>query len=290
MKVAVIGTCQVRTIAACMRILMPGSEIEDVWVAPSRAEQQARVWKTINEYDAVVMQPVASPLTVAELNQQAKLLLWIPPVAFNGSQPDDVIIASLVGALGANHSAIAVSSFLLGLPEERCRKLFNAFIYASLGYFERFEIEKQRLLAQARKWDIVLDDHFGRWTPDFMYDIYHPRLAPLASIAEVLAIRLTGRAAPEDGWWTSVESDFGEKTFHIWPVYPEIAERLGAPAQEIRFSVSTASEPGIDLAQFIERSYAVYRKADKKVLQNVVAREMAIMAELLGLALPAEAA
>lgn len=281
MKIVVTGSCQVRTIAECLRVLMPHDEIDDVWVQSNNSARQEAVRDSIEDFDVVISHDLKSgPLESSLIKKRAKKFIYIPPFAFNGAQPDNIVIGSLVGAFGLNHSAIVITCFLLGLSERRCEKLFNAFVYASFGYFERFELDKRRLLDWARNWKVPLDDHFDKWPVPFMFDIFHPHLDPLASIAEVLLRQLTEQRPPA-GWTSKVTPKFDEKSFLIWPVYPEIALRLGVEPKPIAFSQRHPKGRPLELSEFIKRSYSYYREANESILSKAVARELPIMRRLL---------
>ena len=285
MKIAVIGNCQVQTIGACLRVLLPDAEVHDLWTSPQRQEASEAMLAGIEAYDVVCMHPMHSgtfgPFVHDVLRSKVDRLLFIPPLAFDGFQPDDIVIAAARGPFGNHHSAIIVSSFLNGLTVDRCAKLFNGFIYASLGYFERFEQSKQVLLQRTDKYELPLHDHWACWDAPFMYDVQHPKLQPLASLAEVLASRINGGKDVRATWLaTEVPTDFGKKNFFRWPVYPEIARHLRVPPDDMVFRYPHAS-PGIDLCQFTHRSYQAYANLERAVLEAAVPIEYPILQELV---------
>lgn len=281
MKIAVIGNCQVRTIGACLRVLLPNAEVHDLWLVPQQQEAVEVIRDSIESFDVVCMHRADSgPFAYDIIRGQVDRVLLMPALVFNGFHPDDIVIAAAVGPLGHNHSAIVVSSYLLGLSVERCTKLFNAFIYASLGYFERFGQAKQFLLRSAAAYELPLDEHFPCWDTPFMYDVNHPKLGPLASLAEVLASRITGRHMRAAWAATGVPATFEEKPFVSWPVYPEIARQFRIAPDDMRFRYPHTS-PGLDVRQFIQRSYDVYANIERAILETAAQVEHPILQELV---------
>ena len=124
------------------------------------------------------------------------------------------------GPLGSYHSALATAAWFEGLPESRAAGLFNAYAYAKLGYFDAFEAGASYLKSAA-----MVDYDLTGWTRRdrvFMHTINHPSIELSAEIArqalDRLGLhRLAAIGLPRDPLAEGV----------IWPLYPEIAERLG---------------------------------------------------------------
>jgi hypothetical protein len=287
MKIAVVGNCHVRTLAACLRVLLPHDDIRELWLEVSPVEETAALYEELGSLDLVVSQPLMTgPFAYSELRARARRVILIPQLAFTGFHPDNIVLALVRGPLGSNHSAIIVSSFLLGLSPQRCAKLFNAFVYASLGYFDRFEQAKQHLLQRTQEIGLPLDGHFNSWPRPFMSDVYHPAFEPLASLAELVAARITDRVLRVD-WTTSPAREaFTEKRFVAWPIYPEIAARLEMSTEEMRFRYPHTA-PGLRLRDFINTSYSVYGSADRGYLESSVNVELPILRDLLASAVVA---
>ena len=112
-----------------------------------------------------------------------------------------------------------------------------------------------------------------------MYDVEHPKFEPLAGLAELLAQRIGGRAVGADWEQAPARELFGKKKFASWPLYPEIAARLGLPPGDMRFRYPHTAV-GIDLKDFIERCYEVYETSDRKILAEAAKIEFPILREL----------
>lgn len=284
MNIGILGNCQVRTIGSCLKELMPDSEIKILWTNQSKSDEQFSFFENNSPFDLIIYHSSAiSP--ALELKNMAcqSSLLSIPPIAFNGSQPDNVVFPNIIGPLGLNHSIIIAASFVAGLNEIRCRSLFNSYIYAALGYFERFDLDRERLLHSARKTDLALDDVFQKWGAHFMFDIFHPKLEPLASVAEEIYLRL-GNSIPREGWCRSIDHEFGEKRFYMWPVYPEIAKHIGVQAEEINFGASIAGSNLMSLEEMIKRSFYTYSRLSQEGLREIeikIDKEVKIIKESL---------
>jgi len=289
MRIALIGNCQVATLAACLRQLLPGAEVTEVWLDAAREEVQSQVRAGIGNFDFVCANPFHSGLfETTKLRESARAFALIPPLAFTGFQPDNLVIAAVRGPVSPNHSAIVVSSWLLGLTPNRCAKLFNAFVYVSLGYFDRYSEARQFLLERSADCGTRLEQSFSTWPAPFMYDVHHPRFEPLAGLAELLAQRITGRAVGGDWEQAPAREQFGEMNFVSWPLYPEIAARLGLPSGDMRFRYPHTTA-GIDLKEFIERSYEAYETGDRRILAEAAKIEFPILRELTKRPTPASA-
>lgn len=294
MKIAVVGNCQVRTIGAGLRRLIPNADISIAWTGAKSDDDRLAVQEGIETFDVIVTHwLVTGPLSTPDIKKRfSGQLVTIPPITFNGTQPDNLIIPSIVGQMGMNHSAICIASWLLGLSPRRCVKLFNSFIYASLGYFDRFQLEKDRLLSHARKWGIDFGEHFDTWSQPFMFDIIHPRMEPLVSITELISQKITNRKGPRD-WVNDVNIDFGHKVWYVYPIYPDIAKRLGVPPEDIVFSHTRSDSRPISLREFVESSYNLYYRSDRDILLRAAKPYADIIGDILDLKrseVPAEAA
>lgn len=283
MKIAVIGNCYVEAVAGCLRQLLPGAEVTPFWARPSRGEEALAFRARLGDFDVVCAHRYGSgTFAWAGLEADAKRFIPLPVLAFTGFQPDNILIPALRGPMGTNHSAIAVASFLLGLPPERAAGLFNAFIYGSLGYFDRFEQERRRLLRSAAEIGFDLEAEFATWPRPFMHDVGHPAFPTHVSVARILARRLSDHVRDVDWSDPTVVAAANQTKFNAaWPIYPEIAKRLGMPQVPLRFRYHGRGEQDLTLGAFIGMSCALYAGADRTLLTRAVGPELAALSELM---------
>ena len=105
--------------------------------------------------------------------------------------------------------------------------LFNAYIFALLGYFDEYERARQFVIGKAKEVGYELEPHIVEWRKRgvFMHIVNHPKIEVLAQLAQLGAKQagLSGALAPPEG----VPDRLAR--CQTWPVYPELARRLGVP-------------------------------------------------------------
>ncbi|MDQ6926973.1 MAG: GSCFA domain-containing protein, partial [Candidatus Eremiobacteraeota bacterium] len=136
-----------------------------------------------------------------------------------------------------------------------------------MNFFGCWNAAKQALLEEGRVVGLPLDALFARWERSgaFMHSANHPALPVIADIARALAKRAklsTLIDAPE----YYLNDPMLEKG--VWPVYPEIADRLGVPGG---YAFKAAQPPGADatlfgLDEFIARSFEAYASMQSDAL------------------------
>lgn len=237
MKTAcVIGNCQADGLADWLAALSPDLTVEAfsvTGVAPDDPEAQARWRALMDRSDWVVMQ--TGPAHRARfglpepeaLRAEGRRVTRAPWIIFRGFHPDCTYLfhqgAPIPGAAGPLQSAIALAARLEDLPRERALRLYNAYVYARLGYFDA---HAAGLDLMREEWSAVGLDA-SRWlapqTTPFMHTINHPVPAMLEDVARQLLAGAGLSAAPTPADAPPDRLVGGG----IWPVYPEIAERLG---------------------------------------------------------------
>ncbi|MGG5818275.1 WcbI family polysaccharide biosynthesis putative acetyltransferase [Falsiroseomonas sp. HW251] len=298
MRIGVLGNCQVGGLAASLAALAPRASILAVRLDAMRqhggtaAENLDRLAGDLAACDVVFAQPVPprfGPLSGEAFAARARPVA-LPRMGFAGFHPDCCYVrdgtgALLRGGLDVYNSALLVGCFLEGIPPARARRLFNAYAYASLGYFDVMAEELARLSAAWAALGFDLAAARAEAPAVFMLTTNHPRIGLLHGLARQ-ALARAGLAAsdappPEDELARSI----------VWPVYPEIAERLGVegglgfqlswrrrldPEEMVRASfaayAAAAAAPGIASSPQIERVRAFLRA---EVLQVVDPRPAA---------------
>lgn len=272
-RFAIVGNCQITGLAQCLRLRLPDAQVETLSLKSRMTEAEVRQGKEmLADCEHVVAQAKVMrnfPHITAGLNRPLTL---IPSVIFTAFHPDVVWPASVKGKIrspmGAMNSRIVMAAFLLGLNETRAAKLFNAFVYRRLGYFEEFAraVAHQESLHAEAGWEFGdTMERWGRRGVMFMHQPLHPKIAVLDDIV----VTLLGKLGEPVGNMAALPTD-SLSAEAVWPVYPELARMLGVEGS-MRFL--PAKEPALDMDAFIAGSFAFYRRRppDALVNENVLA-------------------
>lgn len=259
----IIGNCQAQGLAEWLSALSPGMQARAfslTGVTPGDPQALSALDALIAGSDLVVMQ--AGPAHRARfglpepevLRAQGRRVAAAPWILFRGFHPDCVHLfhagQAVPGAAGPLHSALAAAAALEGLTQERALGLFNAYAYARLGYFEALPAALATMETEWR--NLGLDP--GRWlapqTTPFMHTVNHPVPAVLEDVArQVLAQAglkaVTAFEAPPDRLLPG----------GIWPLYPEIAQRLGLDPAVAGTAYRRPGLPDTPLEQTVEAAY-----------------------------------
>ncbi|UTY46693.1 GSCFA domain-containing protein [Sinorhizobium fredii] len=278
-RIAVIGNCQADTLTRFIRTILPESEVQlfthgDATDAGKRKEKEAALARS----EIVFSQPLRSEsfgafsfnaLSVRENSY------FFPPFSFPAFHPDCVYIGltkavSNTSPVGDYSSSIVAYSYLSGLTVDETVQMFNETVYRKLGFFDIWDASRDVLLGSFEKLGHDLSEEFDSWTKRglFMHTINHPYTFVSADIARKLLSKL-GLADLRENV-TKFVSDRGADDI-VWPVYPEIGERLGIKG-ELIFKVSDRHVPAdkrpcvIDLHEFIHGSFGRYKEIGKEAL------------------------
>jgi hypothetical protein len=134
--------------------------------------------------------------------------------------------------------------------------MFCPEIYKEFGFFDLYQAEKQRLIAQFSAFGINLIEEFARWenAGDFFYVCHHPRARVLI---DILRRALAGRYLGMDALATSSEivvpDYFG--SMEVWPVYPELAAELGFQGSMVWTRTSSPRLELLSLSEFVDANF-----------------------------------
>lgn len=264
MRLGVVGNCQMRGLADCLAALRPGDEVVLVHLnAMVRPEDRTpeileRHAAALSDCDAVFSQyvvPDFGPLGTEALTARARRLVVMPSIAFDGLHPDCIYVRRTDGteisaAMGPYHSALAFACFAAGIPAARAVRLFNLHSHAALGYLDAHAAALAAMEAHWTALGFDLGKALAEAGPAFMHTINHPRIDLLQALARQALDRVGIAAAPDAG---PPEDRLASSV--VWPIYPEIARRLG-----VEGSLDFRPHPSIslDLRQVIEASYAAF--------------------------------
>lgn len=210
-------------------------------------------------------------LTPSRIAQAARLCVPIPTIVFPAFHPDIVYICHKGGlfgsAMGDYHSALIVYGFARGFSADAIVSLFRADVFARLGYLDGWFAARDALLEMSRAHGCDLDRLFAGWMRRgcFMHTINHPKLFVLGDLARhaLGQAGLPGRTAACEDYLPDPLSG------SIWPVYPEIAARIGVagsttfkpPLGGGNFLVDAAR--CLELRAMVEGSLAIYAHTPK---------------------------
>lgn len=278
MIVAVVGNCQAKELTKCLRRHYPELDIRGYFVGSD--EDNERFRSEVTSLDILVTQWIGGGsrfLHTDEAVKHVRSVIKMPNFSFTGFHPDITYLNSS-GALfyspvGAYHSRIISSSYLLDLPADRVPALFNKYIYARLGYTDEYRKAEARFNAEFAKHGFSLSTvDFGQNV--FMHTINHAAGIAISHLAKEIAQKIS---LPTDGWAyeQDVEQD-GLLPDTIWPVYPELAQSIGVEGSlQFKPFHRMMKVPGevLDVQTFVDRSYEIYarRPIDRQPLENTIA-------------------
>ena len=269
---AVLGNCQALYVAQCLRFLAPGCQADAhiIYGDPTSASELKDIAKKLASYDYVLTQPqFASNLSaLGASGDKQPQVMYYPSIEFAAYHPDLVYIshtpsgAVLESPIGHYHSALAFFCYGIGLTAEQTITKFNESIFARLGYFANslWASSERNLLASGQATGLPVERYFRSWLRRgcFMYSVNHPKLFVLADLA---AGALASCGLKTDPRLCDDYVPAGINVGPVWPVYPEIAARYGLSGCYCFKGFSAGGiSPYFSLAEFVEASFAIYRK------------------------------
>jgi hypothetical protein len=266
MRIGVVGTCNAPILGTALRHILPQHEIVAfegiVMMREGRIEEAA---DALDRCDVIVMNPL--PPDYGRLSGEAlaaarpaETVQRLPTVVFTGWHPDCIRLPSAsphTDPMGPLTSAIAAAAYALGWGQAQALALFREDIYRRLGYFDEFAKATLFLKRLFAKQGIDIEPYWDDWVRSpFMHTTVHPTSAVLADIALAVAIRL-GLAPPGTPRFKPAADPLSAHA--VWPVYPEIARRLGVEGD---YGFQTAIRQGerrrLTLEAFVAESYAMF--------------------------------
>jgi hypothetical protein len=245
MKIGVRLAGQGKGLAACLRALLPDTEVV-VFPAPqglTPAEQAAQATALAACDHILADHAGAAQDTLAALAQSGKPLHRLPLFHFGGFHPDVTSVTvqgrALPSPTGLYHSRIAVIGFLARLPLPETETLFNPLIFSRLGYLGAYALACRMLAERWGQDGVDAAPLLENWrkTGCFAHTPNHPKIGVLLDLAHIACARMgltpTGTAIDV----TRLPDALGRGALH--PVFPAIAAAIGV-APEGCFS------PGLD--------------------------------------------
>src|SRR6185312_16199838 len=206
--------------------------------------------------------------------RELKHVCFVPTIVFSGFHPDMTYIFGpdrLISAVHSDfHSKIAVACFLLGFSPRRTLAMYNAVVFAELGYFDVFEAARVAMEQSLLESGFNISGIFDGWLRDigpFMYMVNHPNIALLAALCRDVYLRL-GLIKAKTPLREITKDHLGES--FTWPVYPPLAKRLAVDGswtfQRPAWLVAKG-ERDLPLGQYLEDLFVFYGTLDRGNLE-----------------------
>ena len=265
MKIVVFGTCNCHGVGQSLAEMLPEHDVSSFeYVSIYRQAKVKEFCETVSAADLVFADLVTDAVPLVGERQLNKSVILFPNIVFTGFHPDCTYIKvktdDLPSPIGVYHSAIAISAFSLNLSVEETIRLYNAETYERLGYFDEFGKAIAYMSARGKQFDLDIETEMQNWgsSPPFMWTINHPTSYALGSTARILAVKagIVSEAAPK-----CIPLNDRLSNDAIFPVYPEIANRLGfTGSTTFKRRDDVGAQAILSLHRFIEESYRLYKE------------------------------
>jgi hypothetical protein len=280
-KIGVLFNCQGNVIAHAMRAVSPAADVVYVSIADvAQSEEKRREAKEIlaTRNHIVTMDAAVGNenIPLAWLRATGAAVLRLPTIRFRGFHPDSVIVLrkgqrKLLGPTAGYHSRIAIAAFLSGLSVQETLELYNALVFARLGYFGEYarQFELMKGSFEGCGLDFAPMESKLRRAGCFMHSINHPKVLPLLELAIAICRRIGLPIENENVQPDDLPDLLDPAPIH--PVFPEIAARLGIEAEgAYRPNIPPGSEY-IEFSheQFIARCFRLFAATDRETLLAV---------------------
>lgn len=248
--------CQATGLANCLETLSPGLEVER-YDALSFKDQVDEIRPRFGDFDQIVIAPRVKSVVGEEVSTSDRIL-WMPHVWFQGYHPDICYLGAsgpiARGAIGPYHSVIAFAAYALGLSVEQTLRLFREDVYSALGYFDAWGAAREGMLRDFDEHGYDLRPLLPAWVRQgpFMHSVNHPKIRVLMDLARML-LRKAGRPVHE----SDIVPQDNLVQGPVFPVYPEVASRLGAVGSYVFKRGATYRTK--TLAEFVGESFEIYR-------------------------------
>lgn len=270
-RICVLTGCQMEGLVSALQILLPDCEVEGFHTYRLRDPDGPELAARARSADLLFMKPLEpsyGALSEEEVRSACKRVQFVPQLVFPAYHPDLTYLPRSDGThvqspLTDYNSTIAVCGFLLGLSIERTLGLYNAYVYRTLGYFDLVARCRSDLIADFADYGIDLEGAVDRWIehPDcFMYSTNHPKPHVLADVA-LAACQTAGLDVPKTFPCPDMMPD-KLATWVMYPMFPEIAERVGKAGHYCFKALSFDRMNILGLEEFVERSFRAYETED----------------------------
>jgi hypothetical protein len=267
-KIVGIGNCQ---ITGMIRSAAEALGLCPVHVHPKNlAMKPGWIAKIVAEAEIVFAQrvPWADEVrtVLSRIGRSQVPVVSAPRLKFSGFHPD--LTMGAAGKfpwlpMGTAHSAILLAAWRDGLEPEDALTLFRDEVYEELGYYQAYASSRKALLKECAACGLDANRLLESWEHSgaFFYVPLHPKMNVLWDIG----FELLRSAGLYDGKKPDLREEDPFSTNLIWPIYPEIAEKLGLSGDYVfwpnRGAGATGEQAPMSLEQFIARTFDAYRRS-----------------------------
>lgn len=262
-RIAVVGNCSALGFTNAIRLMSPGSEVRGFSILEFDTNDPSVVLALFDKFDLAF--PFAEISNYGLVNERIKTFgrafCW-PSVVFAGFHPDITYFAiggkPVASCLGGYNSKIAAFAYGHELSVEATANLFNPLTYGLLGYFDAYPLGRRIFLETARSHQLDLTAAFARWESFgvFMHTPNHANIMVINDIAREL-MRVAGLNVDVDLDHEIDTPDYLSEGV-IWPVYPELARRVGVEGSLNFKATSQRGGKIFGLEEFIAESFKEY--------------------------------
>lgn len=281
-SLAFLSNCQGQVLSGVIQALTGGAAPSVHAVGQRAIDDPARlvsaVQQVAREHDVLLMQPMTARTILPLMPEMAGRIELFPSVVFPAFHPDICYVYRrgreeyLQGALGPYHSSIVYHAWRVGLSAREAVGHFRGEVYEALSFYDYWESSTRQLLDEGQAANLPLDALLARWRRQgcFMHTHNHPRRGPLIDVATALLKRM-GVVCQQPDSEEFVHDPLSSS--EIWPVYPELASRLGVRGSLV-FKASNGNQEVrtaahlLDLETFVAESYTAYELAGREVLSS----------------------
>jgi hypothetical protein len=264
-----VGNCQVRAIVQCASAALG---LAPVYLQAAELGPDAcRLLKFLPKADLVFAQPEPCANIVRKIvgsSDRPELpVIAAPRLYFPGFHPDLATPVKAAGKcpdlpMGTANSAILLAAWREGLEPEQALTLFRDEVYEALGYYGAYASAAEMLVQECRISGLDAQPLIDTWIRGgpFFYVPLHPKIVVINDITLHLL-----QNAGFDCERPAYSEDLLARNV-IWPVYPEIAQRLGFAGDYVFRPNNPAGEVSgrlapMSLDDFVQRTFAAYRNS-----------------------------
>jgi hypothetical protein len=234
-KMLLLGNCQIRALARLIEAMTGDVVATTMELLPTTIERiksgEVDVGRLVSENDLILVHAAEQQvrLLTEALPDAYKKVRIIPRIAFAAFHPDLDFVehdhGRISGCLGQYQSALIFYAWKRGLSAAETIELFRDEVFELLGYYAYWEPARALLIREGESAGLPLGDLIDKWSRAgvWMHSINHPRNFVLADVARAILRREGIQAIP--GIECFVQDTFADGP--VWPVYPEVARRLG---------------------------------------------------------------
>ncbi len=279
-RITVFSNCQGEVVASAIQALTGGRMPTIQAVTPLAVEKPELLVEPLREiarhHDLILMQPMVARLVLPLVPDLGTRIELFPSICFSAFHPDLCYVyrqwrsETLDSPLGPYHSSIAYHAWRVGMNLQQTLDHFRDDVYEALHFHDYWDASARALSDEGTAANLPLKGLLDRWRAQgcFMHTHNHPRKQVLIDIAHGLLVRM-GIEVPDVDLAGFLHDSLGSD--RAWPVYPEIATRLGV-AGSYMFKATNGNQQVrtpirlLDLETFVAHSFEAYDSVNRAAL------------------------